>query len=133
MRLIYLQVAKAGKEGIDAEDVRDNFNIENLVLVEAIKRLEKLNKIEWLDDGRLSAVESVKHAPGKSYNVYVEKILPGKALVLIDDKWHARLNQYDYDGPRGLLKTGSEFRAIGDLYHDSGILTLRIRQVIFGN
>jgi hypothetical protein len=52
---------------------------------------------------------------------------------LVDDKWHARLNQYDYDGPRGLLKTGSEFRAIGDLYHDSGVLTLRIRQVILGN
>jgi Fanconi anemia group M protein len=133
MRLIYLQVAKAGKEGIDAEELRDNFNIENLVLVEAIKRLEKLNKIEWLDDGRFGAVESVKDAPGKSYNVYVEKILPGKALVLVDDKWHARLNHYDYDGPRGLLKTGSEFRAIGDLYHDSGILTLRIRRVIFGN
>jgi ERCC4-related helicase len=133
MRLIYLQVAKAGKDGIDAEDLRDNFGIENLVLIEAIKKLEKLNKIGWLDDGRLSAVESVKHAPGKTYNVYIEKILPGKALVLVDDKWHARLNQYDYDGPRGLLKTGSEFRAIGDLYHDSGILTLRIRQVIFGN
>jgi hypothetical protein len=133
MRLIYLQVAKAGKDGIDAEDLRDNFNIENLVLIEAIKKLEKLNKIEWLDDGRLSAVGSAKHVPGKSYNVYIEKILPGKALVLVDGKWHARLNQYDYDGPRGLLKTGLEFRAIGDLYHDSGVLNLRIRQVIFGN
>jgi len=133
MRLIYLQIAKAGKEGVDAEDLRDNFNLENLVLIEAIKKLEKLNKIEWLDDGRLSTVESLKHVSGKSYNIYIEKILPGKALVLVDDKWHARLNQYDYDGPRGLLKTGSKFRAIGDLYHNSGVLTLRIRQVILGN
>jgi ERCC4-related helicase len=133
MRLIYLELAKAGEEGIDAENLRDSFNLENLVLIEAIKKLEKLNKIEWLDDGRLTAVESVKHVHGKSYNVYIENILPGKALVLVDDKWHARLNRYDYDGPRGLLKTGSEFRVIGDLYHYSGILTLRIRQIISGN
>jgi Fanconi anemia group M protein len=133
MRLIYLQLAKAGKEGVESEDLRDSFHLENLVLIEAIKKLEKLNKVEWLDDGRLTTVENLKQAPGKTYNVYIEKILPGKALVLVDDKWHARLNQYDYDGPRGLLKVGSEFKAIGDLYHDSGILTLRIRQVIFGN
>jgi hypothetical protein len=133
MRLIYLQLAKAGKEGVDSEDLRDRFHLENLVLIEAIKKLEKLNKVEWLDDGRLTTVESLKQAPGKTYNIYIEKILPGRALVLVDDKWHARLNQYDYDGPRGLLKTGSEFKAIGDLYRDSGILTLRIRQVIFGN
>jgi ERCC4-related helicase len=133
MRLIYLQLAKSGKEGIDAEDLRESFNLENLVLIEAIKKLEKLQKVKWLDDGRLAAVESLRQAPGKTFTIYIEKILPGKALVLVDDKWHARLNQYDYDGPRGLLKTGSEFKAIGDLYRDGGILTLRIRQVIFGN
>ena len=133
MRLIYLQLAKSGKEGIDAEDLRKSFNLENLVLIEAIKKLEKLQKVKWLDDGRLAAVENLRQAPGKTFTIYIEKILPGKALVLVDDKWHARLNQYDYDGPRGLLKTGSEFKAIGDLYRDGGILTLRIRQVIFGN
>ncbi|MFL6397481.1 MAG: helicase-related protein [Nitrososphaeraceae archaeon] len=130
-RLIYLQLVKAGKHGIDADELRDNLRLENLVLVEAIKKLEKLKKIEWLDDGRLTTAESLKQYPGKIYNVYVEKILPGKALVTIDERWHARLNQYDYDGPRDLLKTGSEFRAVGDLYHERGILTIRIKQVLF--
>ncbi|MFL6393039.1 MAG: helicase-related protein, partial [Nitrososphaeraceae archaeon] len=131
VRLIYLQLVKAGKHGIDADELRDNLQLENLVLVEAIKKLEKLKKIEWLDDGRLTTAESLKQYPGKIYNVYVEKILPGKALVTIDERWHARLNQYDYDGPRDLLKTGSEFRAVGDLYHERGILTIRIKQVLF--
>jgi ERCC4-related helicase len=131
VRLIYLQLVKAGKHGIDADELRDNLRLENLVLVEAIKKLEKLKKIEWLDDGRLTTAESLKQYPGKIYNVYVEKILPGKALVTIDERWHARLNQYDYDGPRDLLKTGSEFRAVGDLYHERGILTIRIKQVLF--
>jgi ERCC4-related helicase len=133
MRVIYLELIKAGKDGIDADDLREKYHLENLVLIEAIKKLEKLNKVEWLDDGRLTTVESLKQYPGKAYNIYVEKILPGKALVLIDEKWHARLNQYDYDGPRALLRTGSEFKAIGDLYRERGILTLRIRQVIYAN
>ncbi len=133
MRVIYLELIKAGKDGIDADDLREKYHLENLVLIEAIKKLEKLNKVEWLDDGRLITVESLKQYPGKAYNIYVEKILPGKALVLIDEKWHARLNQYDYDGPRALLRTGSEFKAIGDLYRERGILTLRIRQVIYAN
>ncbi|MFL6441035.1 MAG: helicase-related protein [Nitrososphaeraceae archaeon] len=131
VRLIYLQLVKAGKHGIDADELRENLRLENLVLVEAIKKLEKLKKIEWLDDGRLTTAESLKQYPGKIYNVYVEKILPRKALVTIDERWHARLNQYDYDGPRDLLKTGSEFRAVGDLYHERGILTIRIKQVLF--
>jgi hypothetical protein len=133
MRIIYLQLIKAGKDGIDADDLREKNHLENLVLIEAIKKLEKLNKVEWLDDGRLTTLESLKQYPGKAYNVYVEKILPGKALVLVDEKWHARLNQYDYDGPRALLRTGSEFKAIGDLYRDRGILNLRIRQIIYAN
>ena len=133
MRIIYLQLIKAGKDGIDADDLRERNHFENLVVIEAIKKLEKLNKVQWLDDGRLTTVESLKQYPGKAYNVYVEKILPGKALVLVDEKWHARLNQYDYDGPRALLRTGSEFKAIGDLYKERGILTLRIRQIIYAN
>ena len=133
MRIIYLELLKSGKDGIDTDDFREKYRIENLVLIEATKKLEKLNKVQWLDDGKLTTVEILKQYPGKAYSVYVEKILPGKALVLIDEKWHARLNQYDYDGPRALLKTGSEFKAIGDLYKERGILTLRIRQILYGN
>jgi ERCC4-related helicase len=131
IRIIYLQLAKAGKHGVDSEELSENFQLENLVLIEAIKKLEKLNKIKWLDDERIATVESFKQYPGKTYNIYIEKILPGKALVLVDDRLHARLNQYDYDGPRDLLRTGSEFRAVGDLYREKGILTIRIKQVLF--
>jgi hypothetical protein len=133
MKVIYLQSLKAGKQGIDTDDLREEYHLENLVLIEAIRRLEKLNKVEWLDDGRLTAAESLKKYPGKAYSIYVEKVLSGKALLLIDGKYHVRLNHYDYDGPRALLKTGSEFKAIGDLYWERGVLTLRIRQIIHSN
>ena len=131
IRLIYLQLVKAGKQGMDAELVRDHLQLDNSVLIEAIKKLEKLNKVQWLDDAKLRVVDNIKRYPGKIYSVYVEKILPGRALVLIDERWRARLNQYDYDGPRDLLKTGSEFRAVGDLYHERGILTIRVKHVLF--
>ncbi len=36
------------------------------------------------------------------------------ALVIVNGKWHARLNHYDYEGPRELLRKGSEFRAVGE-------------------
>jgi hypothetical protein len=48
---------------------------------------------------------------------------------MIDGKWHARLNHYDYEGPRDLLKKGNEFKGIGELYSREGVLNLRIRQI----
>jgi hypothetical protein len=56
--------------------------------------------------------------------------MTGKALVTVDDKWHARLPQYDYEGPAQLLRKGSEFTAIGELYRKDGILSLRINSVV---
>jgi hypothetical protein len=133
IRLVYLRLLKAGKNGMDAELLRDSLQLDNLVLIEAIRKLEKLNKIQWLDDATLKAVHEIKQYSGKTYRIYVQKILPGRALVLINERWHARLNQYDYDGPRDLLRNGSEFNAIGDLFREKGVLTIRIKQVLFDN
>jgi hypothetical protein len=49
---------------------------------------------------------------------------------MVNGKWHARLNYYDYDGPRELLKRGTEFRAVGELYHDADALCIRIKQIV---
>jgi len=45
---------------------------------------------------------------------------------MVDGKWHARLNHYDYDGPRHLIRKGAEFRAVSELYHD-GTSTEKIK------
>jgi hypothetical protein len=52
------------------------------------------------------------------------------ATVMVDGKWHARLNYYDYDGPRELLKRGTEFKAIGETYYDAEALCIRIKQIV---
>jgi len=75
-------------------------------------------------------VDNLKKITGKTYFVQIEKILQGQAIVLVDGKWHARLNHYDYEGPGNILKKGSEFQAVGELYHDKGVLNLRIKQIV---
>jgi hypothetical protein len=129
-RRVHTELAKAGRRGIDIEILHHNLAFEYPVLLEAIKKLEKLKRIEWLDNSTVVIVDSVKDSVGKIYDVYVEKILQGKAIVLVNDRLYARLNYYDYEGPRGLLKSGSEFKAVGDLYHENGVLNIRIKQII---
>jgi ERCC4-related helicase len=129
-RSIHSELAKAGRRGIDVDILRDNLAFEYPVLIEALKKLEKLKRIEWLDDTTVVIPDSLKQVPGKIYVIYVEKIVQGKALVIVDDKWHARLNHYDYECPRELLKSGSELRVIGELYHDDGVLNIRVKQIV---
>ena len=51
-------------------------------------------------------------------------------LVMVDGKWHARLNHYDYEGPRHLLKKGTEFKAVSGLYRDGKTFCVRIKQIV---
>src|SRR5690242_8063689 len=128
-RRIHTELAKAGRRGIDVEVLHENLDFEYPLLLEALKKLEKLRRIEWLDDGTVVIVDSLKESTGRIYDVYIEKVVQGKALVLVNDKWHARLNHYDYAGPRDLLKAGSEFKAVGELYRENGLLNIRIKQI----
>jgi len=48
----------------------------------------------------------------------------------VDGKWHARLNHYDYEGPHELLRKGSEFKVVGELYRDDGVFNLRVKQIV---
>jgi Fanconi anemia group M protein len=129
-RRIHRELAKAGMHGIDVQSLHENLAFEYPVLLEALKKLEKLKRIEWLNDRTIIIVDSLKKFEGKVYDIYIEKIVRGKALALINDKWHARLNNYDYEGPRDLLRSGSQFKAIADLYRENGVLNIRIKQIV---
>ena len=73
-----------------------------------------------------SAVKTV----GKTYEILIEKIYPGAAVVVIDDKYRARLTPYDYYGPPKLIKKNSRFRASAKLYRIDGTLHIRIKEVV---
>ncbi len=129
-RRIHVELAKAGKRGIDIKILCNDLGFEYTLLIEAIKKLEKLKRVEWLNEDTVVIADSLKKYSGKEYAVTIGKIFRGIATVMVDDKWHARLNYYDYDGPRELLKRGTEFRAVGELYHDAEALCIRIKQII---
>jgi ERCC4-related helicase len=129
-RRIHTLIAKSGRQPLDVDTIQENFSLENSVLLEALKKLEKLKRIEWVDDSKVILSENLAKVSGSTYDVYVEKIIQGRALVTVDGKWHARLNHYDYEGPRELLRKGSEFKAIGELYHDDGVFSLRVKQIV---
>ena len=62
--------------------------------------------------------------------VEVEKVMQGSAVVVIDDRWHARLEAANYGGPRELMKKGRRFKALCELYRSDGVLNLNVRQVV---
>jgi ERCC4-related helicase len=130
-RRVYVELQKYGRHGTDVEALAENLGIENIIMIEAVKKLEKLRRVEWLDEATVASTNwRYRQPPGKTFNLYVEKIVQGKALVMVDGKWHARLNHYDYEGPREFLKRGAEFKAIGEMYHEEGVLNIKIKQIV---
>src|ERR687898_1786422 len=129
-RKIHSLLVKKRRSGEDVDIIRDTLGFDNNVLVEALKKLEKLKRIKWLDDVTIALSDNLKRIPGEVHDIYIENILSGITLVMIDGKWHARLNHYDYEGPRYLLKKGSEFKAISELYHDGKAFCVRIKQIV---
>jgi ERCC4-related helicase len=129
-RRIHVELSKAGKKGLDVKTLFNHLGFEYTLLIEAIKKLEKLKRVEWLNKDTVVSVDSLKKFSGKEYAVTIGKIFQGIATVIVDGKWYARLNYYDYDGPHELLKRGTEFRVVGELYHEGEALCIRIKQIV---
>jgi hypothetical protein len=99
--------------------------------------LQKLVKGKYFSSSPSSSKHNVKlsiaveNIPGaRLMNVEVEKVLQGGAVVVLDDKWYARLEATDYSGPRDLIKKGKSFKAVCELYDSSGVLNVNVRQVV---
>src|ERR671919_2025393 len=129
-RKIYLLLTKKGRSGEDVDTIRESLDLDNSTLIEALNKLEKLKRIHWLDDSTIVLSENLQILPGEVHDIYIERILSGTTLVMIDGKWHARLNHYDYEGPRHLLKKGTEFKAVSELYRDGKTFCVRVKQVV---
>ena len=129
-RKIYLLLTKKGRSGEDVDIIRESLGIDNTTLIEALNKLEKLKRIQWLNDTVIVLSANLENVPGEIHDIYIEKMLSGITLVLVDGKWHARLNHYDYEGPRHLLRKGTEFRAVSELYRDGKTFCVRIKQIV---
>jgi Fanconi anemia group M protein len=94
-----------------------------------LQMLKKLGRIKIIGN-KIILSENVGKVQGQTYDIEIEKVMMGKAIVLINGKWHARLHHYDYRGPRELIKKGKEFKAVGELYHDNDNLNVRVDQIL---
>jgi len=130
-RSLYLKLLERGTSGAGIDQLAFDMNLEDIdmkTLKAAVGKLVKEGFTTELSEGRYAATSSLK-ATGETFEITVEKIYPGTAVVLIDDKWRARLAPEDYNGPRKLIKKNSRFRAEARLYRVKGTLCISVRKV----
>ncbi len=128
-RNIYSVVSIHGNNGLDIETIHNVLGLDETLIDKALKMLEKLKEIKFIGRKVILRDNLVK-IRGQIYKIEIEKVVMGKALVLVNGKWHARLHHYDYGGPRELIRKGREFKAIGEFYHDDDSLNIRIEQIL---
>jgi Fanconi anemia group M protein len=69
-------------------------------------------------------------AQGRIVTIEVEKVYPGFAVVLVDDRFRARLESSAYNGPRELIKKGRRFRARATVTKLNGKTAVLINDVV---
>ena len=128
-RKIYSIVSMHGNSGLDIQLLHKSLRQDDVLVNAALKMLEKLERIK-ITGGKVIASDNLVKIPGQVFNIEIEKVVMGKAMVLVNSKWRAILNHYDYRGPRELIKKGREFKASGKLYRDNGSLNIHVEQIL---
>ena len=128
-RKIYSIVSMHGNSGLDIQLLHKSLRQDDVLVNAALNMLEKLERIK-ITGGKVIASDNLVKIPGQVFNIEIEKVMMGKAMVLVNSKWRAILNHYDYRGPRELIKKGREFKASGELYRDNSSLNIRVEQIL---
>jgi ERCC4-related helicase len=128
-RKIYSIVSMHGNSGLDMQLLQKSLRQDDVFINAALKLLEKFERIK-ITRGKVFASENIVRIQGEVFNIKVEKVVMGKAIVLVNSKWRAILNHYDYRGPRELIKKGREFRATGKLYRENDSLNICVEQIL---
>lgn len=135
-RILWKKAMEAGSEGIAIEDLVQDVAEEGTTPATAkaaIERLEQMGQVGKIGWDRIVATASIQTVAKHERDVYelmVEKIYPGSAVILINDKWRARLAHEDFEGPRSMVKKNAKFKARGVFYRDKGTLCFRVQEVI---
>ena len=90
-RQIHELLARAGKEGLEISYLKEIVKFDHVTIEKAIKNLEKLKRIIWINKKTIALIDTIKFIPGRKYSIFIEKILNGKAIVIINEKWYASL------------------------------------------
>ena len=93
-RQIHELLARAGKEGLEISYLKEIVKFDHVTIEKAIKNLEKLKRIIWINKKTIALIDTIKFIPGRKYSIFIEKILIGKAIVIINEKWYASLGLF---------------------------------------
>jgi Fanconi anemia group M protein len=129
---LYMKLLERGVSGGSVKQLAFEMEPEGLntsTIKSAINSLMKDGLVTEKSQGTY-VVTSVLKSRGPSYEIIVEKISPGSATVLVNNKWRARLTSENYNGPRNLIKKNSRFHASAELYESNGVLCIRVKEVI---
>lgn len=129
-RQIMQLLSQAGNSGLKVSQLDELGIKDKSIVADAINNLKKLKRITVSKDDVMTPINSKKLLSGSKYSVFVEKIMVGKALVKVNEKWYALLEHSDYSGPRALLKKGNTITIIGELYRNSGKLHLLVKKTL---
>jgi len=131
-RILYMKLLERGASGATLTQIASDIEFQAVsppVLKASIGKMMKEGILTEASLGEYAVTSAVESAGKKTYEITVEKIYSGRAVVNINAKWRARLTPEDYNGPRGLIKKNSRFRAVADLYRAHGTLCIRIKEV----
>ncbi|MCW3976002.1 MAG: helicase-related protein [Candidatus Bathyarchaeota archaeon] len=137
---VYIILLKAGMKGMLIDDLIEEMSeqegLSSSMTKGAIDNLEKIEKISKISKDHVAISSATTFTSGKGaygrniYEIKIEKVYPGRAVVWINDRWRARVMPHDFEGPESIIKKNTRFRAKGTLYRDEGTLCIRIKEVI---
>lgn len=142
---VWTQIMKKGQEGVEIDDLVDKAaekGWEPSVVKMAVSNLTSSGNLMKPSPEKAVSPTSMaarsrtatERGPGV-HEILVEKVYPGRAVVWVDDKWRARMEVWNFEGPESLVKKSARFLARAELYHEgtSGndrILCVRVDEIV---
>lgn len=132
-RILYMKLLERGVSGADMDQIASDMEYEGAslpILKTTVEKMVKKGLIAEIRKGHYAVTSAAKSAGQKVYELSIEKIYPGGAVLMVNDEWRARLTPEEYNGPKALIKRNSRFKATADLYRLDGTLCIRVKEVV---
>ncbi len=134
-RLAYRELLKAGEKGMLMRELLESLPYGPSLVRASLRILEREGLVKRVGE-QLYTSAALRSRPlaakpqGRVRTIEVEKIYSGFAVVIVDDRFRARLEPAAYNGPRELIKRGSRFRARVTVTRIGGKATLLVHDVV---
>ncbi|MGC9209102.1 MAG: helicase-related protein [Nitrososphaeria archaeon] len=130
-KAVYDQIL-ASQEGLTAEEIASRLGgaADDLSVRAALRELEREQLVFRRHDGKYVTFSAIRGRLGEVHRVEIVKVGPSYAIARIDDRWYARLEPSEYNGPRDLIRKGTSFEALIDFYKLEGVTHIIVKDVV---